>query len=198
MRVLVEVGEDPEAYALYRIRESEEEGWTPTSTLEVQEAAGASPQSTAELWRYLLDIDLMHTVVAELLPVDHPLQLLLVDARRMRFRVGDGLWLRLVDVGAALSSRSYATEDTLVLEVGDAFCAWNDGRWKLQGGKAERTTAPADLALDVGDLASVYLGGFTFAELSRAGFVDEFAEGALGRADALFRTDHAPWCPEIF
>ena len=198
MRVLVEVGGKPEAYALYRIRESEEEGWTPTSTLEVQEAAGASPQSTAELWRYLLDIDLMHTVVAELLPVDHPLQLLLVDARRMRFRVGDGLWLRLVDVGAALSSRSYATEDTLVLEVGDSFCAWNDGRWKLQGGKAERTTAPADLALDVGDLASVYLGGFTFAELSRAGFVDEFAEGALGRADALFRTDHAPWCPEIF
>jgi predicted acetyltransferase len=197
MRVLVEVGK-PEAYALYRIRESEEEGWTPTSTLEVQEAAGASPQSTAELWRYLLDIDLMHTVVAELLPVDHPLQLLLVDARRMRFRVGDGLWLRLVDVGAALSSRSYATEDTLVLEVGDAFCAWNDGRWKLQGGEAERTTAPADLGLDVGDLASVYLGGFTFAELSRAGFVDELSGGALARADALFRTDRAPWCPEIF
>jgi predicted acetyltransferase len=196
MRVAVEVGGKPEAYALYRIREAYD--WTPKSTLEVQEAAGASPQSTAELWRYLLDIDLMHTVVAELLPVDHPLQLLLVDARRMRFRVGDGLWLRLVDVGAALSARSYATEDTLVLEVRDTFCPWNDGRWKLRAAEAERTTAPAELALDVGDLASVYLGGFTWGELARAGLVEELVEGALGRADALFRADRAPWCPEIF
>jgi hypothetical protein len=46
--------------------------------------------------------------------------------------------------------------------------------------------------------SSVYLGGFTFAELFRAGLVDELAEGALGRAAALFRTDRAPWCPEIF
>jgi predicted acetyltransferase len=198
VRVLVEVGGRPAAYGLYRIREAFEEGWTSASTLEVQEAAGVSPQATAVLWRYLLDVDLIHTVVAHLLAVDHPLLLLLVDARRMRFRVGDGLWLRLVDVGAALSSRSYATEDTLVLEVRDAFCPWNDGRWKLQGGEVERTTAPAELALDVADLASVYLGCFKFADLFRAGLVGELAEGALGRADALFRTDRAPWCPEIF
>ncbi|HYY75355.1 MAG TPA: GNAT family N-acetyltransferase [Gaiellaceae bacterium] len=196
VRVLVELGGRPDAYGLYRIREAYD--WTPTSTLEVQEAVGASPQSTAELWRYLLDIDLMHTVVAELLPVDHPLQLLLVDARRMRFRVGDGLWLRLVDVGAALSARSYATEDTLVLEVRDTFCPWNAGRWKLRAAEAERTTAPAELALDVGDLASVYLGGFTWGQLARAGLVEELAEGTLGRADALFRAERAPWCPEIF
>lgn len=197
MRVVVEVGGRPEAYALYRIREAFEEG-SSTSTLEVREAAGASPQGTADVWRYLLDVDLIHTVVAELLPVDHPLQLLLVDARRMRFRVLDGLWLRLVDVGAALSSRSYATEHTLVFEIRDTFCPWNDGRWKLQAGGAERTTAPAELALDVGDLASVYLGGFTFADLFRAGLVEELVEGALVRADPLFRTDGAPWCPEIF
>jgi predicted acetyltransferase len=104
VRVLVEVDGRPDAYGLYRIREAFEEGWTSTSTLEVQEAAGASPQATAELWRYLLDVDLIHTVVAHLLAVDHPLLLLLVDPRRMRFRVGDGLWLRLVDVGVALTS----------------------------------------------------------------------------------------------
>ena len=191
MRVVVEVGGRPEAYALYRIREAFEEG-SSTSTLEVREAAGASPQGTADVWRYLLDVDLIHTVVAELLPVNHPLQLLLVDARRMRFRVLDGLWLRLVDVGAALSSRSYATEDTLVFEIRDSFCPWNDGRWKLQAGGAERTTAPAELALDVGDLASVYLGGFILADLFRAGLVEEFVAGALVRADALFRSDGAP------
>jgi predicted acetyltransferase len=56
----------------------------------------------------------------------------------------------------------------------------------------------ADLRLDVSDLASVYLGAFTFAQLQRAGLVDELSEGAVARADAAFRTDRAPWCPEIF
>jgi hypothetical protein len=47
-------------------------------------------------------------------------------------------------------------------------------------------------------LGSVYLGGFTFADLDRAGRVEVLRDGALARADALFRTDRHPWCPEIF
>jgi hypothetical protein len=47
-------------------------------------------------------------------------------------------------------------------------------------------------------LGSVYLGGFTFADLVRAGRVHEAREGAVACADALFRTDRKPWCPEIF
>jgi predicted acetyltransferase len=197
MRLLVEIDGQAQAYALYRIRESFDDG-LPTSTLEVLEAVGASPAATAEVWRYLLDIDLNETVVADLLPVDHPLFLLVAHPQRMRFRLEDGLWARLVDVGAALSARSYAADDTLVVEVRDTFCAWNDGRWKLQDGAAERTTAPADLAVDVADLGSVYLGGFTWAQLLDAGRAEELTEGAAARGDTLFRTDRAPWCPEIF
>jgi predicted acetyltransferase len=55
-----------------------------------------------------------------------------------------------------------------------------------------------ELRLDVADLASAYLGGFSFTRLARAGRVEELAEGALARADALFRTPVAPWCPEVF
>jgi hypothetical protein len=33
---------------------------------------------------------------------------------------------------------------------------------------------------------------------SRAGRVEEMRDGALSRADALFRWDRHPWCPEIF
>jgi phosphoribosylformylglycinamidine (FGAM) synthase-like amidotransferase family enzyme len=47
-------------------------------------------------------------------------------------------------------------------------------------------------------LGSVYLGGFSFADLLRAGRVEEVTPGAVERADALFRTDRKPWCPEIF
>jgi predicted acetyltransferase len=54
------------------------------------------------------------------------------------------------------------------------------------------------MRLDVSALGSVYLGGFTFAQLERAGRVAELREGAVKRADDLFRADRAPWCPEIF
>jgi predicted acetyltransferase len=116
----------------------------------------------------------------------------------MRLRIGDGLWVRLVDVGAALSARSYAADGTVVFDVIDEFCPWNEGRWRLADGRAKRTTAAAQLRCDVRMLGSVYLGGFSFSELVRGGRVEELRRGAAARADALFATDRAPWCPEIF
>jgi predicted acetyltransferase len=132
---------------------------------------------------------------AWLLPVDHPLFLLLEEPARMRFRVMDSLWLRLVDVGAALAARTWAQEGDLVLAVTDCFCPWNEASFCLGGSK---TASTPELRLDVADLASANPGAFSFAELGRAGRVQELAGGAIGRADAFFRTDRAPWCPEIF
>jgi predicted acetyltransferase len=86
----------------------------------------------------------------------------------------------------------------VVLEVRDAFCDWNEGRWKVGSGSAERTKAKADLRLDADALGSAYLGGVTFAQLRNALRVEEVTKGAVARADALFRTDLHPWCPEIF
>jgi predicted acetyltransferase len=115
----------------------------------------------------------------------------------MRFTVADALWVRLVDVEGALAERSYREGDPVVLEVRDAFCAWNDGRYRVGAG-VERTDDDPDLRLDVSALGSVYLGGFTFAELARAALVEEVESGAAARADVLFATDRLPWCPEIF
>ena len=47
-------------------------------------------------------------------------------------------------------------------------------------------------------IGSAYLGGVPFAALARAGRVEELKDGALMRADMLFRWDRHPWCPEIF
>jgi predicted acetyltransferase len=192
--VVLERSGEPEAYALYRLNFSYTDG-SPTGKTVVVEAMGATPAATAAVWRFLLDIDWMEKIEAELLPVDHPLFLLLSEQNRMKFRVGDGLWIRPVDVGAALAARGYAGEGELVLEVADAFCPWNEGRWALDG---SRTTAAPDLRLQVDALGCAYLGGFSFADLARAGRVEEAKPGALARADALFRTDLKPWCPEIF
>jgi predicted acetyltransferase len=186
-----------EGYASYRHKMGFEAGST-TAELVVGEALGATPEALRDIWGYLLAVDWVATVKAYLLPPDHPLFLLLATPRRMRYRMGDSLWIRLVDVGAVLSGRRYSSDGSIVFDVKDEFCPWNEGRWKLEGGIAAKTDQDAELALPVQSLGSVVLGGVSFAELSRAGRVEELTDGALARADSLFRWDRHPWCPEIF
>jgi predicted acetyltransferase len=187
----------PTGYAIYRHKAGFKAG-TSTGVTQVLEAMGATAKGTENVWRYLLDIDWAAKIEASLLPPDHPLFLLLASPRRAKYRMGDGLWVRLVDVGAALSARSYRDGQPVVLEVRDAFCDWNDGRWKVGDGSAQLTKDESDLRLDADALGSAYLGGITFAQLHDALRVEELTDGAVARADDLFRTDLHPWCPEIF
>jgi predicted acetyltransferase len=195
--VVLERDGEAVAYAIYRHVPDWEAGAS-TATLRVNEAIAPEPRGLAEIWRYVLDVDWTATIKASFLPLDHPLFLLLAEPRRLRFRVGDGLWVRLVDVGAALSARSYAEDGALVIEVLDDFLPDNAGVWKLDGGEARQTDEQPELVLNVRELGSAFLGGFTFAQLQRALRLDERVPGAVARADTIFRTDRAPWCPEIF
>jgi predicted acetyltransferase len=195
--VLLERDGAPAAYAIYRHQMDWEAGVT-KGKISVVEAIGADPEAVAELWRYLLDIDWVATIETWLVPPDHPLFFILAQPRRMRYRLGDGLWVRLVDVGAALSGRTYPEDGEIVFEVLDSFCPWNEGRWQLAAGTAQRTDADAHLALDVQALGSAFLGGISFAQLAQGGHVEELAPGAIERADGIFRHGLHPWCPEIF
>jgi predicted acetyltransferase len=194
---LLELDGEPAAYAIYRHHMGWEAGTT-TGKVQVIEAIGRDPQSTAELWRYLLDIDWVAKIASALVPPDHPLFFLLAEPRRMRYRMGDAVWVRLVDVGAALSARAYPEDGELVFEVRDAFCSWNDGRWRLVDGKAQRTDAAPNLRCDVAVLGSIYLGGVKLAALAQAKLVEELTPGAILRADGIFRHGLHPWCLEIF
>ena len=184
-------------YAVYKTTPGFE-GGVSTAKLEVYEAVGATPQATAEIWRFLLDVDWIEALKARLVPPDHPLFLLLANPRRARYRMGDGLWVRLVDVGASLSGRSYAADGSVVFDVRDPFCPWNEGRWKLEDGVATRTGEEPELALAAAALGAAYLGAVSFAELAGALRVEELAPGAIARADAMFGWRPLPWCPEIF
>jgi predicted acetyltransferase len=196
--LVLELDGEPAGYALYRIHTKFESGAS-AGHVDVIEAVADGPVATRELWRVLLDMDWKATLKAYLLPIDHPLLQQLRYPRRMQLRVGDGLWVRLVDLGPALAARAYGDDGAVVLEVEDAFLPENSGRWRIAGGKVERTDEKADLALDVGELGAAYLGGFTFGELVRAGSVRELKEGGAARADAVFSTSTPkPWCPEIF
>ena len=153
-----------------------------------------------EIWRYLLDIDWMARVRAQLLPLDHELFLLLREPRRLSFEYRDGLWVRLVDVEAALNARSYKPGEPVVIELVDEFCPWNAGRWRVGPDGAERTDAEAELAMPVESLGSAYLGGFSFGELARAGRVEELAKArSTGRtgSSAPTATRGAPRSSEL-
>jgi predicted acetyltransferase len=188
-------------YAMYRIKSE----WTPTapaSVLMVVELVALDPAATEQLWRYLFGVDLMGSIFQRLGPAAHPLLLMVAEPRRLQLRVSDGLWLRIVDVPEALEARGYATDGSVVLDVTDGFLPEVAGRWRLTvrdgAARATATDERADIELDVTDLAAVYLGGFTFASLARAGRTVEQTPGARELVDALFASAATPWCPEIF
>jgi predicted acetyltransferase len=200
-RVLYQTDGRPSGFAIYRIK-LEWDASGPNGTLRLGMLIAASAEAYAALWRHVLDVDLMARVSAEMRPVDEPLRFLLADSRQPKTRIEDGVWLRLVDVAAALAGRRYPVEGRLALRIRDAFCPWNDGSYDLVGGPAgaecKSTGSTPDLELEAADLAAVYLGGNRFRALFEAGRIDELRPGAVARADVMFATDRAPWCPSHF
>ena len=198
-RALLHIDGRPSAYALYRFGGALSQH-TRDLPLDVVECIGDSLASTQAIWRYLFEIDLIDSFHASDLPPDHPLVFLLAEPARLDMRLGDGLWVRLVDARAALSARRYVAigGPPIVFEVEDAFCPWNAGRIALADGVASATDAEPDILLDVAALGAAYLGGFSFSELAQSGRVTERRPGALARADATFRAGLLPWCPEQF
>jgi predicted acetyltransferase len=193
---LLEIDGEPAGYAMYRVKEKWEEG-TPRGELRVVEAFATSPEATAEIWRYLFGVDLVVRVKSGRIDPAWALALMVTDARRLHLSLAEGLWLRLVDLEAALRTRGFADAEPAVLEVGDGLFERNAGRFAI-GPEPGRTDAEADVSLDVADLASPYLGAFTFEQLAAAGRARELRPGGLARATALFATPIPPWCPEGF
>ena len=119
---------DAQAYVLYRLHSDWRESM-PASWLEVVEVMAATPLAVREIWRFVFGVDLVVRIRAWMLSQDDPLFDMVAEPRRLRFRLKDGLYIRLVDLAAALEARSYRGSGALVFELGDAICPWNEGRW---------------------------------------------------------------------
>jgi predicted acetyltransferase len=182
--------------------------WHPTAPLslrhggsvQVDELFAANQDAYTSLWGYLLDMDVVDEVRFHTRPPDEPLPWLLEDGRTWQVtEILDAIWLRLLDVPAALSARGYASSGQLVLDVvDDAPGGYGTGRYLLDAGPggAECRRAPErtpDLQLSQRALASVYLGQPSMRTQQVAGLVDELTAGAVARADALFATPLLPW-----
>ncbi|BBC36362.1 hypothetical protein SGFS_076560 [Streptomyces graminofaciens] len=194
-------GEGVIGYARFRVKPDWDHSG-PKGTVLVSSSEALDPAAHAALWRFLFDLDLTSTIVARGRPLDEPWVQLVNDIRRCDLRVRDELFVRLVDVGVALAARTYQVPVDVVLEVEDAFCPWNEGRWRLtgdaKGASCERTADAADLVLSVRELGAAYLGGVGLATLGAAGLVREVRQGALTEASVAFGSTVAPWLPHGF
>lgn len=197
---------EPRAYALLR-RKEKWEAAGPRYTVDVREAVAIDAAAAHRLWSFVLDLDLTASVEGPMLPVDDPLLHLLVDARAVVPKVTDNVWVRILDLPAALTGRRYAAPVDVVLDVTDTLLPANSGRWRLRTGDGadgawsatvERTEDDVDLALDVREVGAAYLGGRSIEALRRAGLVTEHRPRAALAAGAAFGWPVAPVCSWVF
>jgi predicted acetyltransferase len=196
-RVLAERDGVPVGFATYRTKEAGR-----ASQADVREVVADDAAAHAALWQMLLNIDQTSATHVDLLALDDPLLAMLESSRYADPIIRDGLYVRLVDVDRALAARTYATPIDAVLEVTDAFCPWNVGRWRLVGDEKDatctRTDLAADLTVDVRELGSVYLGGITLRTLAAANQVVEHTTGAVRAVSKAFASDILPFLPYGF
>ncbi|MFE4198521.1 GNAT family N-acetyltransferase [Paenarthrobacter sp. NPDC056912] len=185
-----------DGYVSYRFK-----GWdTKPYVMEIVDLVAATNAAYLDLWRFLGSIDLIDQVIWAEAPVDDPLTWALEDPRCVDSSdIRDMLWLRILDVPAALRARGFAAAGRLVLEIADPL-GLAGGTWALEadGGAAavvdDASGEAPDLTLDIADLGSMYLGAVSPVTLAAAGRVREHTQGAAFRAQQLFAVERSAHC----
>ena len=172
----------------------------PAHVLSICDLIGRTPDAIHALWRFLCEIDLVGTVKDSAVAIDSPLPWLLTSARAVKTTsVHDYVWTRVLDVPAALGSRTYGVDGRVAIAVHDAIYEGGaaDGSFLVDGGpdgaSVQRTTQRADLECDVATLSAAWLGGVRWSTLAAAGLVVERSAGALATADAMFASTPLPF-----
>jgi predicted acetyltransferase len=187
--------------------------WTdrqPRSKAIVDDLHALTDDAYAALWRFLAAMDWVVTVEAPARRADERLCWLLVNARAASVsEVGDGMWLKLLDVPGALAARAYERPAKLTLEVlvRDGGTSGSDGQGERvrvaldagpHGVSARSTDALPDLTLDGAALGAAYLGGTRLRDAVLARGVDEHRSGALAELDGALATEREPWASTFF
>jgi predicted acetyltransferase len=188
----------PDGFVAYTLEQSWADG-IPKHTVACWELQAVTSEVRLALWQFLFDLDLVETIRVHEAPVDEPLRYMLEDARRLRVvELRDKLWLKLLDVSACLSARSYSVDGQLVLDVVADHDDSPAGAYRVEShtgsaSSCEPTSDAADVRLGARELAAVYLGGARVSSLARAGLVEERTPGALALADAMFASSPPPY-----
>lgn len=196
---------DDDGFAHYSVKWKESFD-DPHGVGKIWDVWGATPAVELALWRFLTDIDLVRTYTAHWRPIDDVAQMGAADPRAYRtVLVGDEQWLRLLDVDAALSARTYRAGDAVTIAVTDPPFDDNTGVWRVAAGGAERiagsatavAAATADIVVDITALSAAYLGSTSWHDLVAAGDATASPD-AIERADALFVHRPQAFCGSHF
>ena len=193
----------PRGYLVYHTHEGDLPRPGPSQTLTVKDFIALDVEAWTALWEYIRRHDLVGQVeIRAILPEDDPAPELLMEPRMLHRTTSDAIWMRVVDVENGLVKRPYGARGELTFALDDPMCPWNTGTWLLETDgrtsairKVER--AP-DLTVTPNALAVLVSGRQSATQLFRAGTVTAANEAALSTADALFRTEYAPHCPNNF
>lgn len=189
-------------YAVFRAKDGEWARRRPDGILKVQELVANDAEAAAALWAFLASVDLVEVVRAGHRPVDDPLPFLVANEAAVDATPSSPLWVRPVDLPAALTSRAYEVADRVVLEVRDEQLPANDGTWALEvgpgGATCTRVDEAPDVQLPVMTLSTLVLGGYPATQLADAGRLAGASAETIRRLDRLFAVPRAPWTPFVF
>ncbi|MCU1578888.1 MAG: family N-acetyltransferase [Rhodoglobus sp.] len=179
--------------AIYRVTGGDDD--FSTHTLVVEYLSTETPEAYAALWRYLLEVDLVSQVRAGMRSVDEPVLWQVSDMRAVRTQKADHLWLRILDVKAALEARAYTGSGAFVLEIADEL-GFAGGRFAVEIADGVATVAVTDaaasLAMSINELSALYLGGVAATTLVAAARITELLPGAAAALDTAFRSARPP------
>lgn len=188
-------------FAMFR-RTQRWERSRPAGRLEVWAVVG-DPAARLALLRRLVDFDLVTSVQVHATGVDDPLVHWVGGPRAtVELSTYDNLWLRLVDLPAALEARAWDASCDVVVDVDDPLLPDNHGSWRIRssGGEAtvERSTDTPEVRLPVAALGAAYLGGGNLVAALQAGRVSERRPGAVAELWRALRTPVAPTAAWMF
>lgn len=193
-----------QGYLIYMAEQGRREGidFGPGVNVRVGDFIWLTPSAYRALWEYLAKIDLAKEVNMFLTPPDDPAMHLFLEPRMLYSTQLDGLLARIVDVERAVVQRNYDGEGRLTFEILDDMAPWNQGRWELEAANdrasVRRTERTPELSMPVATLAPLLFGQFTASQAARMGRVTVHDPDALGRWDALLRTEFPPACGDHF
>ena len=192
-------GDRPVGYVAYRQKEKWE-GLLPDGTVEVIEVIALDEDARRSLWNYLATIDLFPNVHWWNAPADYPLLVEVDNPRRVTVKPFDTLWLRILDIPRAMTSRTYEADGAITMRIVDDFLG-RGGTYRLSISDGIVTCMEAsedpDITLSVAGLGALYLGSPSASALWRAGRIDGDA-AAIRNLDRLLRTSDLPYCSEVF
>jgi predicted acetyltransferase len=171
--------------------------------VELQDAFGVTPAAEALLLRWLLERRLSGRFTAERCNPRTPLKWMLDDSRRLRTTAAeDAVWVRVLDVPAAVSLRTTLGDGAVAVAVGDRLVAGNDRTWRIAAEDGRLTCEPTDDAADlvIGvDLLAPLLWGYTEpARLAAAGRIEVVRPASVGVLQRLVATHEPAWCSTGF